>query len=50
VSPAFGEGFMHMTEGWLLFLVSLSVLAAFTWVGGLVERLAMRRSAEEAHA
>jgi exosortase len=50
VSPAFGEGFMHMTEGWLLFLVSLSVLAAFTWAGGLVERLVMRRSAEEAHA
>jgi uncharacterized membrane protein len=41
---------MHMTEGWLLFLVSLSVLAAFTWAGGLVERLVMRRSAEEAHA
>jgi exosortase len=50
VSPAFGEGFMHMTEGWLLFLVSLSVLAAFTWAGGLVERLVMRRSTEEAHA
>jgi len=32
------------------FLVSLSVLAAFTWAGGLVERLVMRRSAEEAHA
>ena len=27
VSPALGEGFMHMTEGWLLFLVSMSVLA-----------------------
>ena len=47
VSPAFGEGFMHMTEGWLLFLVSLSILAAFTWAGGLLERLMMRR--EEAH-
>ncbi|HEV8216683.1 MAG TPA: exosortase/archaeosortase family protein [Gemmatimonadaceae bacterium] len=48
VSPAFGEGFMHMSEGWLLFLVSLSVLGAFTWVGAVVERLVMRR--REAHA
>ena len=48
VSPAFGEGFMHVTEGWLLFLVSLSVLAAFTWAGGFVERLVMRRG--EVHA
>jgi exosortase len=43
VSPAFGEGFMHKTEGWLLFLVSLSVLAAFAWAGSFVERLVMRR-------
>jgi len=43
VSPAFGEGFMHMSEGWLLFLVSLSVLGAFTWAGAVVERLVMRR-------
>jgi exosortase len=48
VSPAFGEGFMHMSEGWLLFLVSLSVLGAFTWAGAVVERLVMRR--REAHA
>lgn len=38
VSPSFGEGFMHMTEGWLLFLVSLSILAGAAWVGGLLER------------
>jgi|KBSSwiStaDraftv2_1062776.scaffolds.fasta_scaffold09147_4 exosortase len=48
VSPAFGEGFMHVSEGWLLFLVSLAVLAAFTWVGGLVERLVANRG--KAHA
>ncbi len=42
VSPALGEGFMHVTEGWLLFLVSLSVLAAFTWVGGRAEGMALR--------
>lgn len=38
VSPSFGEGFMHMTEGWLLFLVSLSLLAGAAWVGALLER------------
>ncbi len=43
VSPSFGEGFMHLTEGWLLFLVSLSVLAAFTWAGGLLEGVVLRR-------
>jgi exosortase len=39
VSPAYGEGFMHITEGWLLFLVSLSILAGMAWLGGLAERL-----------
>ena len=39
VSPAYGEGFMHITEGWLLFLVSLSILAGLAWIGGLAERL-----------
>ncbi len=32
VSPAFGEGFMHLTEGWLLFLVSLTTLGVVGWV------------------
>jgi len=50
VSPSFGEGFMHITEGWLLFLVSLSVLAAFTWVGGSIERFVVRRREGEAYA
>ncbi len=31
VSPALGEGFMHLTEGWLLFLVSLTTLGAVGW-------------------
>jgi exosortase len=48
VSPSFGEGFMHLSEGWLLFLVSLAVLAAFAWAGGLIERLVTNRG--EAHA
>jgi exosortase len=37
VSPSLGEGFMHMTEGWLLFLVSLSILAVAAWAGSKAE-------------
>lgn len=43
VSPSFGEGFMHLTEGWLLFLVSMSILAFIAWVSGAIERMARRR-------
>jgi exosortase len=32
VDPKLGEGFMHITEGYLLFLVSLSILASLTWL------------------
>jgi exosortase len=32
VSPAMGDGFMHSTEGWLLFLVSFASLAFVTWI------------------
>jgi exosortase len=38
VSPELGEGFMHMTEGWLLFLVSLAMLACAAWTTAFVER------------
>ena len=37
VSPAMGQGFMHLTEGWLLFLVSFSVLALAAWLAGVLE-------------
>jgi exosortase len=50
VSPAYGEGFMHITQGWLLFLVSLSILAGMAWIGGLAERLALSRSPQAEHA
>jgi exosortase len=38
VSPEFGDGFMHLTEGWLLFLVSLGILGVFAWIEGIIER------------
>lgn len=40
VGNEFGQGFMHLTEGWLLFLASMSALALVAWVGLLVERRA----------
>ncbi|MGH7559490.1 MAG: exosortase/archaeosortase family protein [Gemmatimonadales bacterium] len=47
VSPKFGEGFMHLTEGWLLFVVSLLVTAGIAWVISLLERaIRARRPAE----
>ena len=42
VSPDLGKGFMHLTEGWLLFLVSLASLAAFAWIIRCVERPLLR--------
>ena len=39
LEEALGEGFMHKTEGWLLFLVSMIVLGSISWVGSHVERL-----------
>lgn len=41
VNPAMGEGFMHLTEGWLLFLVAFSILAAGAWAVSAAERLAL---------
>ena len=38
VDPKLGEGFMHITEGYLLFLVSLSILALLMWGFTRVER------------
>jgi exosortase len=32
VDPALGEGFMHVTEGWLIFLVAFVFLGAFAWL------------------
>ncbi|HSQ32974.1 MAG TPA: exosortase/archaeosortase family protein [Gemmatimonadaceae bacterium] len=43
VDPAMGEGFMHKTEGWLLFLVSMVVLGTIAWLGSQIERLVLPR-------
>jgi exosortase/archaeosortase family protein len=31
VDPALADGFTHMTEGWLLFLVAFAILSAVAW-------------------
>jgi exosortase len=48
VSPSLGEGFMHTTEGWLLFIVSMTILVALAWIGGLIERRFARTEASHA--
>ncbi|HTG83548.1 MAG TPA: exosortase, partial [Gemmatimonadales bacterium] len=45
VSPDLGEGFMHLSEGWLLFVIAFLLLGAFTWVVAGVERWMMERKA-----
>ena len=47
VSPTMGEGFLHATEGWLLFLIALGALAGLTGMVAAVER---SRSSRAAHA
>ncbi|MEO8199306.1 MAG: exosortase/archaeosortase family protein [Gemmatimonadota bacterium] len=38
VSPEMGEGFMHMSEGWLLFVIAFLILGLVTWGVSLIER------------
>jgi exosortase len=37
VDPALGEGFMHVTEGWLLFLVAFVILGGAAWLAAKAE-------------
>lgn len=45
VSVEMGEGFMHTTEGWLMFLVAFAILGAITWGASRLETLWTRRRA-----
>jgi exosortase len=45
VSPSLGTGFMHLTEGWLLFLVSFATLVGLSALGIVAERFYLRRRA-----
>lgn len=37
VDPKLGEGFLHLTEGWLLFVVAFVILGGVTWVAARAE-------------
>lgn len=37
VSPSLGNGFMHDSEGWMLFIASMGALAIAAWFGRAVE-------------
>lgn len=37
VDPRFGEGVLHYSEGWTLFVVAFCVLGALTWMLGTVD-------------
>jgi exosortase len=45
VNPAMGKGFMHLTEGWMMFVVAFMALGGVTW---LVARLELYRKARDA--
>jgi exosortase D (VPLPA-CTERM-specific) len=38
VSPAMGEGFMHLTEGWVVFVVAFGLLGGIAWILRVAER------------
>lgn len=50
VSPEMGEGFMHMSEGWLLFIVAFVILGSMAWVMRLAERKLEQRKARKAES
>jgi exosortase len=46
VSPELGEGLMHYTEGWVIFVVAFAILGAMAWGFTALERVwAERRAA-----
>lgn len=45
VSPAMAEGFLHLTQGWLMFVVAFGILAALAGAFAWLERRLTRRAA-----
>jgi exosortase len=39
VDPGLGEGVMHYTEGWFMFMIAFAILGAVAWLLGKLERL-----------
>lgn len=38
VDPKLGEGFMHVTEGWLLFIIAFGILGLLAWGANAIEK------------
>ncbi len=45
VDPKLAEGFLHLSEGWVIFVVAFVILAGFAWVLHYLERRSARRTA-----
>jgi exosortase len=50
VDPELGQGFMHLTEGWLLFVVSFALVGLVAWSLTLIDRWRARRKEAVANA
>ena len=46
IDPKLGEGFMHITEGWLIFVVAFLLLGGFAWALLKAERWYARRGTD----
>lgn len=46
VDPKLGDGFMHLSEGWLMFVIAFLILGAFTWVVAAIEARTGRGTAD----
>jgi exosortase len=44
VDPKLGDGFMHMTEGWIIFVVAFAILGGCAWAIAQAEQLIARRA------
>jgi len=47
VDPKLGEGFMHYSEGWVIFVVAFAILGAFSWLLARIEQTRRRHRAAE---
>ena len=45
VNPALGDGFMHFSEGWVIFVLAFAILGTFAWVLHFLERRRRRTRA-----
>ncbi len=45
VDPKLGEGFMHMTEGWAMFVIAFGILGGFAWAISAIEARVARSRA-----